>query len=306
MREIVVGTRKSKLAVMQTNLVIEQLAKKTDKYRFRVQEIDTYGDQNLQVPLAKLAGGVFLTELEDQLLSGDIDFAVHSLKDIPLVIPQGLVIAAIPEREDHRDAYIARDNIAFADLPAGGIIGTSSLRRGAQVLAMRDDLQTKMIRGPVDKRMEQLESGDYDAIILAVAGLKRLGIDEQVITEYLPDRTFLPAMGQGALAIECRSADAEIRELVHLIHHEASALATETERLFLSAFNEGEQAPIAGYAKVTDGEIHLQGMVISLDGKQVLRYEATGENPALLAKVVADGLIGQGANEIIRRAKGKE
>ena len=303
MSHIVVGSRKSKLALIQTNWVINELRKKHHAATFQVKEIDTKGDQNLQVSLAKLgAQGVFLQELEEQLLQGEVDIAVHSLKDIPVMIPEGLTIASIPKREDHRDAYISKDNIGFLDLPPGAIIGTSSVRRSAQLLAKRPDIQTKWIRGPIDSRLNQMYEGGYDAIILAVAGMKRLGVGEDKITEYLPDDHFVPAMGQGALAIECRSDDLETKQLLASIHDEDTARAVTTERLFLQAFDEGEQAPIGGYAFISDGVIHLRGMVISLDGQTVLTYEATGESPQELAEEVANHLINQGAMTIIEEA----
>lgn len=298
--EVVVGSRKSKLALIQTNWVIDELRKQSNAPDFRVKEIATKGDKNLQVSLAKLGGqGVFLQELEEQLLQGDVDIAVHSLKDIPVAIPEGLTIACIPKREDHRDAYIAKEHIRFKDLPKGAIVGTSSVRRSAQLLAKRSDIQTKWIRGPIDSRLTQMDEGDFDAIILAVAGMKRLGVGEDKITEYLPDDHFVPAMGQGALAIECRSDDVETKRLLASIHDEDTARAVTTERLFLQAFAEGEQAPIGGYAFISEGLIHLRGMVISLDGQTVLQYEATGESPELVAKEVADHLIEQGAMAII-------
>ena len=299
-REIIVGSRKSKLALIQTNWVIDQLKEKSAAFSFRVKEIETKGDKNLGVSLVKFAGqGVFLQELEAQLTNGDVDIAVHSLKDMPVTLPEGLTIACIPEREDHRDAYIANNDIPFSELPKGAVIGTSSVRRAAQILAKRPDVQTKWIRGPVDSRLDQLRQGDFDAIILAVAGMKRLGISEGNITEYLPDEHFIPAMGQGALAIECREEDQEVKDMLQSIHDEDTAKAVTTERLFLDAFHEGEQAPIGGYAFVQDGEIHLRGMVISLDGQTVLRYEASGTEPEVIANHVADDLIERGALDII-------
>lgn len=300
LQNIVVGSRASQLALRQTNWVINELKKKARPYTFTVKEIDTSGDQRRDVPLTKLgAGGVFLAELQEQLLDGEIDFAVHSLKDVPLAIPSGLTIASIPLREDHRDAYIANDHIALQDLPSGAVIGTSSLRRAAQLLAKRPDIETRWIRGPIDARLAQLQTGDYDAIILAVAGMKRLGLDLQHITTYLPDNHFVPAMGQGALAIECRHDDEKIHELLQSIHHQATAKAVTTERLFLHAFDEGEQAPIGGYASVKDDVIHLRGMVISTDGQTVLCQERTGTDPVKVANDTADALIKKGALNII-------
>lgn len=303
MREIIIGSRKSKLALIQTNWVIDQLRKSSVQNVFTIKEISTKGDKNLNVSLPALGGGgVFLEELEHQLLQGDIDIAVHSLKDIPVKLPEGLIIASIPQREDHRDAYISKANTPFNELPQGAIIGTSSLRRAAQLLAQRPDIQTQWIRGPIDSRLKQLAEGPYDAIILAVAGIKRLGIGENVITEYLPENTYVPAVGQGALAIEARENDYEVLELLGLIHDKKTAKAVITERLFLNEFKDGDQAPIGGYAEVTSQNINLRGSVISLDGKIVLQATATGDKPELVAKEVADILIEQGALEVIQSA----
>src|SRR5699024_4119343 len=299
-REIIVGSRKSKLALIQTNWVIDQLKDKSVAFSFRVKEIETKGDKNLGVSLAKFAGqGVFLHELEAQLTIGDVDIAVHGLKDMPVTLPEALTIAGIPGREEHRDAYIANNDVSSLALPKGAVIGKSSVRRAAKMLTKRSDIQTKWIRGPVDSRLDQLRQGDFDEIILAVAGMKRLGISEGNITEYLPDEHFIPAMGQGALAIECREDDQEVKDMLQSIHDEDTAKAVTTERLFLDAFHEGEQAPIGGYAFVQDGEIHLRGMVISLDGQTVLRYEASGTDPEVIANHVADDLIERGALDII-------
>lgn len=303
MREIIIGSRKSKLALTQTNWVIDQLQKSGVQNTFKIKEIATKGDKNLNVSLPALGGGgVFLEELEKQLLQGEIDMAVHSLKDIPVNLPSGLMIASIPEREDHRDAYIAKGNIPFEELPDGAVIGTSSLRRSAQLLAQRPDIQTKSIRGPIDSRLQQLESGGYDAIILAVAGIKRLDLGEDVITEYLAEDKYVPAVGQGALAIETRKENQEINQLLLLIHHDETAKAVTTERLFLNEFEDGDQAPIGGYAKVVNNKITLRGTVISLDGKTVLQALVTGTDPQAVATEVARDLIDQGALEVIRVA----
>ena len=302
MREVIVGTRKSKLALIQTNWVIEQLKKHNPKVRFQLKEIDTKGDQNLNVSLTKLGGqGVFLQELEEQLIESDIDMAVHSLKDIPIHLPEKLMIGCIPKREDHRDAYLGRNHILFHDLPKGAVIGTSSIRRAAQILALRPDLTTKWIRGPIDSRIKQLNEGEFDAIILAVAGLKRLGIHEEVITEYLPEEHFIPAPGQGALAIECRADDEELKGYLVNIQDDDSYKSIMTERLFFAAFNEGESAPIGGCAIVSDGLICLRGMVISLDGQTIIRYEASGKDPEMLAQKVAQNLIENGAMDLIEQ-----
>lgn len=304
MEEVIVGSRSSQLAMIQTRRVIAELKKYHPDVSFKIKEVQTEGDQNLKTSLAQLGRGVFLEALEADILNGTIDMAVHSLKDVPVSMPNCLMIACIPEREDHRDAYIANNNIGLNDLPAGAVVGTSSLRRSAQLLAKRPDIQTKWIRGPIDSRIDQLHHGDFDAIVLAVAGMKRLGVDEQVITEYLPDDHFVPAMGQGALAIECRTDDKRMKTMLARVHDAKAALAVTTERLFLQLFDEEEQAPIGGYASVSDShDIHLRGMVMSLDGQTILKYESTGTTPETVAKEAADALIKRGALEMIAEAK---
>lgn len=303
MRAFTVGTRKSKLALVQTNWVIEQLQKHHPTTQFHIKEIETSGDKNLTVSLAKFGGqGIFLRELEEQLIVGEVDLAVHSLKDMPVELPKALTIACIPPREDYRDAYLAKNHISFEDLPKGAIIGTSSKRRAAQILAMRPDVTTRWIRGPIDSRIEQLEEGHFDAIILAVAGLKRLGLAKEKITSYLPDDHFIPAAGQGALAIECRADDVEMKEILEPLHDEATAQAVTAERLLFEAFEEGEQAPIGCCAFIRNDELHLRGIVISLDGQTILQHEAVGKDPQKLAEKVANELMKQGAKKVIQQA----
>src|SRR3954451_12409731 len=211
MRKIIVGSRRSKLALTQTNWVIEQLKKLDDSFEFEVKEIVTKGDKILDVTLSKVGGkGLFVKEIEQAMMDKEIDMAVHSMKDMPAVLPEGLTIGCIPFREDHRDALISRDHIKLNDLKPGAIIGTSSLRRSAQLLAQRPDLEIKWIRGNVDTRLQKLQDEEYDAIILAAAGLKRLGWSDEVVTEYISPEDCVPAVGQGALAIECRADDQEL------------------------------------------------------------------------------------------------
>lgn len=299
-----VGTRKSKLARIQTDWVVDQLQQTGITQPISVKEMETKGDKNVKVSLTKLGGGgVFLEELEAALVAGDIDFAVHSLKDIPVEVPEELTIGAIPVREDPRDALLTNDGKKLADLPEGAVIGTSSLRRAAQLLRQRPDIKTQWIRGPIDSRITQMQEGKFDAIILAMAGLRRLDIGLDLISEKLPVTTFVPAMGQGALAIECRKEDQELQELLINIHDSATAKAVTAERRFMDLFDEGEQAPIGGYAYIEHDEIHFHGMVISLDGKTVLEHQASGHDPDVVAKEVADTLIRQGALELIAAAK---
>lgn len=299
-----VGTRKSKLARIQTDWVVDQLQQKGVTEPIMVKEMATKGDKNVKVALPKLGGGgVFLQELEVALLEHTIDFAVHSLKDIPVEIPEGLMIAAIPEREDPHDALLTNDGKDLASLPKGAIVGTSSLRRAAQLLRQRPDIKTQWIRGPIDSRIAQMQEGKYDAIVLAMAGLNRLGIGHDLISEKLSATTFVPAMGQGALAIECRKEDKVLQKLLLEIHDQEAEKAVKTERTFMDLFAEGEQAPIGGYAQIKKGEIQFHGMVISLDGQTVLEHQTSGSDPALVAKEAADALIAKGALGLIADAK---
>lgn len=301
MREIVVGTRQSKLALIQTNWVIDQLRKAGIQNKIKIKKFETKGDKILNVSLAKLGrDGIFIREIEQAMVDKEIDFAVHSMKDLPATMPEEIMIASIPLREDYRDAYIAKDNIKLMDLPKGAIIGTSSIRRSAQILAERPDVQTKWIRGPIDSRLEQLHGNNYDAIILAVAGIKRLGLGEKVITEYLPTDKFVPAIGQGALAIECRKNDDELRNILTTINDEDSEAAVATERRFIDLLKESEHAPISGYAYIDQGEIVLHVTVATTDGRTILSEVVRGANSNKVASEAAKRLIGQGALEMIQ------
>lgn len=304
MRKIVVGSRNSKLALTQTNLVIKDLKEAGVENPFEVKEIVTKGDRVLDVALSQVGGSdIFTKEIEQAMYDKEIDFAVHSMKDLSATEPEGLTIAAIPEREDPRDAYIAKNDIAFKDLPTGAIVGTSSLRREAQMLAVRPDLQTKWIRGAIDARIEKLHTEDYDAIILAVAGLNRLGLSEANITEYLPVDTFIPSVGQGALAIECRTDDVEIRDILAKINDQVAVKTVEAERIFLEILQGSDQFPIGAYAQLDNKELVLQATVISTDGKTILKELVRGTDPAIVAKEAADKLIKQGALDIINEVK---
>src|SRR3954447_3806476 len=202
MRKIIVGSRRSKLALTQTNWVIEQLKKLDSNFEFEVKEIVTKGDKIQDVTLSKVGGkGLFVKEIEQAMLDKEIDMAVHSMKDMPAVLPEGLVIGCIPPREDARDAFISNNHVKFMDLPVGAVVGTSSLRRSSQLLLLRPDLDIKWIRGNIDTRLKKMQDGEYDAILLAAAGMKRMGWSEDVTTEYMSVEDCIPAVGQGALAI---------------------------------------------------------------------------------------------------------
>lgn len=300
MRPLVIGTRKSKLARIQTDWVIDALREVGVSNPIRVLEIDTMGDQKLNVSLPTLGGGgVFLEEIERELLDEKIDFAVHSLKDIPVELPAGLVIASIPVREDHRDALLNKEGHSLATLPPGAVVGTSSLRRVAQLKRQRPDIKTSWIRGPIDSRIAQMVAGNFDAIVLAMAGLNRLSIGQNYIGECLSDKMFLPAMGQGALAIECRETDQEIIGILAKINDRPSMKAVLCERAFSRCFEEGEQAPIGAYAYVEQDIIHLHGMVMDAAGTKVIEHEATGTDVTEVAQEVANALINQGALDMI-------
>jgi len=305
MRKIIVGSRRSKLALTQTNWVIEQLKKLDSSFDFEVKEIVTKGDKILDVTLSKVGGkGLFVKEIEQAMLDEEIDMAVHSMKDMPAVLPDGLVIGCIPFREDHRDALISKNHVPIKDLKAGAVIGTSSLRRSAQLLAIRPDLEIRWIRGNIDTRLEKLETGEYDAIILAAAGLARMGWASEVVTEFLEDDVCIPAVGQGALSIECRESDDELLNLLARFTCVKTSQAVRAERSFLHKMEGGCQVPIAGYAQTLEsGEITLTGLVASPDGKTILKEQMSGENPDLVGEKVADALIANGGKKLIDSVK---
>ena len=304
MRNIVVGTRRSNLALTQTEWVINELKKKTNDYTFEVKKIVTTGDRIQSVTLSKVGGkGLFVKEIEKAMYDHEIDLAVHSMKDIPSEMPEGLTIGCIPEREDHRDAYIAKDHVKLDDLPEGAIIGTSSLRRGAQLLAYRPDLEIKWIRGNIETRLRKLEEEDYDAILLAAAGLKRVGWDPSIVTEFLESDVCLPAIGQGALALECREDDTELLELIQQINDEYTEKTVKAERKLLNMLEGSCQVPIAGYATLEDDEIEIHGLVASSDGKTVIQSTRRAKDPIEAGRLVAEDLIEQGAEKLVAEAK---
>ena len=305
MRKIIVGSRRSKLALTQTNWVIEQLKAIDPSFEFEVKEIVTKGDKILDVTLSKVGGkGLFVKEIEQAMLDKEIDMAVHSMKDMPAILPEGLIIGCIPKREDHRDALISKGHVPFNELKPGAVIGTSSLRRGAQLLARRPDLQIKWIRGNIDTRLAKLENEDYDAIILAAAGLKRMGWATDVVTEFLDPDLCLPAVGQGALSIECRESDSELRGLLDQFACAQTDAAVRAERAFLQKMEGGCQVPIAGYATLNEkNEIALTSLVTSPDGKDIYTAQITGTNPEEVGTQAADSLIKQGAKDLIDRVK---
>ncbi|GMN98247.1 hydroxymethylbilane synthase [Parageobacillus thermoglucosidasius] len=305
MRKIIVGSRRSKLALTQTNWVIEQLRQLGAPFEFEVKEIVTKGDKILDVTLSKVGGkGLFVKEIEHAMLNNEIDMAVHSLKDMPAVLPDGLIIGCVPPREDHRDVLISKNKETFADLPNGAVVGTSSLRRSAQLLAKRPDLTIKWIRGNIDTRLAKLQTEDYDAIVLAAAGLVRMGWASDVITEYLATDVCLPAVGQGALAVECRESDEELREWLQKLNDIDTERAVYAERAFLRQLEGGCQVPIAGYAHVNNqNDIVLTALVASPDGKELYKETVSGSDPENVGTTAADLLIKRGAKALIDRVK---
>lgn len=307
MRKIIVGSRKSKLALTQTNWFINELKNAGAPFEFEVKEIVTKGDRILDVQLSKVGGkGLFVKEIEQALYDKEIDFAVHSMKDMPAILPEGLVIGCIPPREDARDAFISKNHVKFADLPQGAVVGTSSLRRSAQLLQARPDLEIKWIRGNVDTRLAKLENEDYDAIILAAAGLKRLGWNDDVVTEYLDVDICLPAVAQGTLGIECRADDEELLAALAKITDQTTWNEAHAERAFLAAMDGGCQVPIAGYATTNGDEITLTGLVAAPDASIIYKETIKGNNPEELGKELAKILTEQGAFDLIQKVKAEE
>jgi hydroxymethylbilane synthase len=303
-RRIIVGSRRSKLALTQTKWFIRQLEELGLPYTFEIKEIVTKGDQIVDVMLSKVGGkGLFVKEIEQALLDREIDFAVHSIKDMPAELPANLIIGCIPKRVDPRDALISNDHIPLEKLPSGAVVGTSSLRRSAQILSKRPDLKVNWIRGNIDTRLGKLKNKEYDAIILAAAGLERMGWSEEIVTEYLSIDTCLPAVGQGALGIECRANDEDILQLLQRVHDTQTGLIVEAERSFLARIEGGCQVPVAAHGELQDGLINLTGLVGSPDGKKIIMEKMTGSEPKRLGSELADELIKSGAAEILEKVR---
>jgi hydroxymethylbilane synthase len=302
--KLTIGTRGSLLALWQTNWVKAQLEKHHSDLLVEVQIISTKGDRVLDVSLPKLGEqgkGLFTKELEDAMFANEIDLAVHSLKDLPTELPAGLYLGAICEREDVRDAFVARAGIAsFGQLPVGAKVGTSSLRREAQIRATRPDLEILPIRGNVDTRLRKLDAGEYDAIILAAAGLRRLDYGNR-ITEYLDADIMLSAVGQGALGIETREDDERVNSLLKALDHEPTRFACLAERAFLKGLGGGCLVPIAAYGKIVDDELQLDGLVAKPDGSEIIRAEMKGKlsEAEALGQHLADQLLQRGAKRLL-------
>ncbi len=297
--KIVVGTRGSPLALWQANWVKDRLT--VAGHEVEIKVIKTTGDKLANVPLAQAGTkGLFIKEIEEALLEGGADLAVHSLKDLPTEQPEGLVVAAVPEREDPRDALISKSGMSLASLPAGARVGTSSLRRMSQLRTLRQDLEVIPLRGNIDTRLRKLDRGDCDALVMAAAGLRRLGLAGRVTEYFSPDR-MCPAVGQGALGVEIRRGAREIVDAVKRLDHPATHQAVRAERAMLRHLGGGCQVPIAAYAVPNGRELELFGVVASLDGRRVIRARAGGsmDDPERLGGTVAQNLLGQGARAIL-------
>ena len=295
------GTRASLLALRQANLVKTQIEEKNPEVEITLVDIKTQGD-TLDIPLFKVGGkGLFVKEIEEALRCGEVDLAVHSAKDLPALIPEELALLAFPEREDPRDVWISRDGRKWLEIPERGRVGTGSLRRQAQLLSLRPDLDIVPLRGNLDTRIKKITPLDLQGIVLAAAGLRRMGWEDRV-TEYFPPEVLLPAIGQGALAIEGRREDERVRRIVGPLNHPLTFAAIAAERGFLKRLGGGCQVPIAGLACIESGIIHLRALVASPDGKKIIRGEIRGKEHEgeRLGKALAEELLGKGAEEVLR------
>ena len=300
MRPIVIGTRGSALALWQANHVKATL-ERLHGVTVSLKVIKTVGDKILDAPLAKVGGkGLFVKELEEALLRRETDLAVHSMKDVPTEMPAGLVLTAISAREDPHDVAVTRDGRGLWEQRPGAKVGTSSLRRVCQIRHRRPDFVVESLRGNVDTRLRKLDEGQYDAIVLAAAGLRRLGHADR-ISETLSLEASLPAIGQGALGLECRTDDAEVRALLRPLDDPTSAAAVRCERAFLERLQGGCQTPIAAHATITDGRLVVEGLVGRVDGTEILRASTEGPaaQPEALGIRLAEDLLGRGAAKIL-------
>jgi len=297
-----IATRKSPLALWQAEYVRDRLLAAHPGLQVELVKMSTQGDKILDSPLAKIGGkGLFVKELEEGLLSGRADLAVHSMKDVPVELPDGLHLAVVCEREDPRDAFVSPNYSALDELPQGARVGTSSLRRQCQIKARRPDLEIVSLRGNVNTRLAKLDAGDFDAIILAAAGLIRLGFAER-ITTYLEPEVSLPAIGQGAVGIECRRDDPEVNALLQVLNHPDTHTRVSAERAMNHRLEGGCQVPIAGHAILEGNALYLRGLVGSPDGGQMIRGEVRGPRADAehLGVALADDLLSRGAAAILQ------
>lgn len=307
-RTIRIATRKSALALWQAEYVKTRLEAFHPNINVELVPMVSRGDKLLDSPLAKIGGkGLFVKELETALLENEADIAVHSMKDVPMDFPEGLGLYCICEREDPRDAFVSNKYNSIDELPEGAIVGTSSLRRQAQLLTYRPDLTIHFLRGNVNTRLAKLDANEYDGIILAAAGLIRLELANR-IRSYIPVEMSLPAVGQGAVGIEARTADTELHELLKPLHHQQTALCVTTERAMNKHLNGGCQVPIAGYALLNNDQLYLRGLVAQPDGQKVLttEFSAPISQAVQLGIKTAETLLSLGANDILKAIYGEE
>lgn len=301
MKKLTIATRKSPLAMWQAEFIQSELQRLHPGLQVDLLPMTTRGDQLLDSPLSKIGGkGLFVKELEQHLLDGSADIAVHSMKDVPMFFPQGLRLGPICQREEPGDAFVSNHYASVDALPQGAVIGTSSLRRQCQLQRYRPDLQVRSLRGNVQTRLAKLDAGEFDAIILATSGLIRLDMSSR-IASILDRQICLPACGQGALGIELREGDDDIARLVEVLAHPPTAICVTAERAMNTRLNGGCQVPIAGFAELHGETLHLRGLVGSVDGSQMLYAEATGNmyEAQALGEQVADHLLAQGADSIL-------
>ena len=299
--KIVIATRESVLALWQANFIRERLSKLYPQTEFNIFGMTTRGDQILDMSLSKIGGkGLFIKELEQALEDKRADIAVHSMKDVPMSMPEGFALAAIAEREDPRDAFISNQYASLSELPAGGVVGTSSLRRESQLRAHFPHLQVQPLRGNVQTRLRKLDEGQFAAIILAAAGLKRLGLADRITALLSPDLS-LPAVGQGALGIECRADRVDLIKLMQPLHHLETAQCVEAERAMSRALGGSCQVPLGGFAEIIGGVLRLRGFVASPDGTRMISNELSGkpETGTGMGAQLAQNLKVQGAEEIL-------
>ncbi|MDX1796409.1 MAG: hydroxymethylbilane synthase [Hydrogenovibrio sp.] len=296
-----IATRKSPLAMWQAEFVKAELEKAHPQLSVELLPMSTKGDKILDVPLAKIGGkGLFTKELEDRMIAGEADIAVHSMKDVPMELPEGFALGAILERHAPTDAFVSNHHESFDALPQGAILGTSSLRRKAQLMAQRPDLDVRDLRGNVGTRLGKLDAGEYDAIVLATSGLQRLELSDRIRHEFQPEQC-LPAVTQGTLGIEYFAKDDAVLELIQVLNHRDTEIRTLAERAMNHRLEGGCQVPIGVFAELDGNRIHLKGLVAELDGSTVLTAEATGsiEDPETLGVQVAEALLAQGADKIL-------
>ena len=296
-----IATRKSPLALWQAEEVSRLLKLHHPHLEIELVTMTTQGDKILDTPLAKIGGkGLFVKELEVGMLEGDADIAVHSMKDVPMAFPEGLHLSVVLEREDPTDAFVSNTFNSFADLPLNAKVGTCSLRRQTQLKELRPDIEILDLRGNVNTRLAKLDNGDYDAIILASAGLKRLGFQER-IAECISSEQSLPAIGQGAVGVECRSDDEAINALLAPLNHPDTALRVSAERAQNQRLNGGCQVPIGGFAELNNGRIRLRGLIGFPDGSKIFRSEkeSSYEDAEALGVAVAEDLLAQGGDKVL-------